>query len=133
MQYGAIVDALDSQQHTPLFRASELGHSEVVKKLLQGFFSQYCIDFFLVISLDETRGTLHLNVFSHFAAHASIDLQDADGRCAMHWSVGNTIAIALCHSQLPCLMHPLGPLLEHLGITGSGPHWEASILSACNS
>ena len=34
IKFGACVDALDMLQHTPLFRACEMGHTEVVYSLI---------------------------------------------------------------------------------------------------
>lgn len=35
IEYGACVDALDTLQHTPLYRACEMGHTEVVNSLIE--------------------------------------------------------------------------------------------------
>ena len=34
IQFGACVDALDMLQHTPIYRACEMGHTEVVNNLI---------------------------------------------------------------------------------------------------
>ena len=39
IQFGACVDALDMLQHTPIFRACEMGHTEVVNNLILRKFS----------------------------------------------------------------------------------------------
>jgi len=34
IQFGACVDALDTLEHTPIYRACEMGHTEVVNSLI---------------------------------------------------------------------------------------------------
>lgn len=36
LEYGAQVDAMDVMKHTPLFRACEMGHKEVIQTLIEG-------------------------------------------------------------------------------------------------
>ena len=36
VQHGVAVDVIDQTKHTPLFRAAEMGHTDVLKTLVAG-------------------------------------------------------------------------------------------------
>ncbi|XP_061675172.1 inversin isoform X2 [Syngnathoides biaculeatus] len=57
LEKGALVDSLDVMKHTPLFRACEMGHRDVILTLIKG-----------------TVGS------------ARVDLVDVDGHTALHWA-----------------------------------------------
>lgn len=41
LEKGAMVDSLDMMKHTPLFRACEMGHRDVILTLIKGGYNQY--------------------------------------------------------------------------------------------
>ena len=46
IKFGACIDALDNLQHTPLFRACEMGHTEVVDELIRSELLLHFFSFF---------------------------------------------------------------------------------------
>ena len=44
LQHGVAVDVIDQTKHTPLFRAAEMGHTDVLKKLVAGM-NNLCVKF----------------------------------------------------------------------------------------
>lgn len=87
-----MVDSLDVMKHTPLFRACEMGHRNVILTLIKGECSLTYVSYtFSVISgksyflFQFSCGLCsHANVLNKGSAR--VDLVDVDGHTALHWA-----------------------------------------------
>lgn len=55
IQFGACVDALDMLQHTPIYRACEMGHTEVVNNLILSKYASRPDPRYQILSLSFDR------------------------------------------------------------------------------
>uniref|UniRef100_A0A8C1ZLK0 Inversin n=1 Tax=Cyprinus carpio TaxID=7962 RepID=A0A8C1ZLK0_CYPCA len=84
----AMVDPLDVMKHTPLFRACEMGHRDVILTLIKGFPNLQ--DHAGRTPLQCAAYAGYINCMALLIQHdADPNIQDKEGRTALHWSCNN--------------------------------------------